>query len=184
VDALVNAVQEWSGRRSAQTTSDPAGAAGRAELGAVPRSVPCHGLRYHGRGPWTFRDYPTRGPTLIFAGLGLAAYALLDGVEAIGLWFARRCAEYLTSVVTAVLLEAEMFDLTRSVSVLKILALIINSALVIYLDVRQTVVRAARRWRPALIKSTPAQPGDHPAFKTEWLMTIRLNVISHVPELR
>lgn len=70
---------------------------------------------------------------LVLAGLGLAAYALLEGVEAIGLWFARRWAEYLTLVATAVLLVPELYELSRTVSVLKILTLVINLAVVIYL---------------------------------------------------
>jgi uncharacterized membrane protein (DUF2068 family) len=63
----------------------------------------------------------------------LAGYALLEGVEAVGLWFARRWAEYLTFVATAVLLVPEVYELTRTVSTLKVLTLIINLAVVVYL---------------------------------------------------
>lgn len=70
---------------------------------------------------------------LIELGTVLAAYALLEGVEAVGLWFARRWAEYLTFVATAVLLIPEVYELTKRVSVLKSLTLVINLAVVVYL---------------------------------------------------
>jgi uncharacterized membrane protein (DUF2068 family) len=67
------------------------------------------------------------------AAVVLAGYALLEGIEAVGLWFARRWAEYLTFVATAVLLIPEVYELTRTVSALKVLTLIINLAVVAYL---------------------------------------------------
>ena len=39
---------------------------------------------------------------LYLVGAAIAAYALLEGIEAIGLWFAKRWAEYLTFVATIV----------------------------------------------------------------------------------
>jgi uncharacterized membrane protein (DUF2068 family) len=69
----------------------------------------------------------------VLVGLVVAAYALLEGVEAIGLWQARRWAEYLTLVATAVLLIPEVWELTSRVTPTKILALIINLAVVAYL---------------------------------------------------
>src|SRR3954466_8856668 len=41
---------------------------------------------------------------LTLVGAVFAAYALVEGVEAVGLWFQRRWAEYLTFLVTASLL--------------------------------------------------------------------------------
>jgi uncharacterized membrane protein (DUF2068 family) len=62
-----------------------------------------------------------------------AAYAVLEGTEAVGLWFTRRWAEYLTLVSTAVFVPYEAHELARGVSVLKLLALAINLLIVIYL---------------------------------------------------
>lgn len=70
---------------------------------------------------------------LVLAGLVLAAYALLEGVEAGGLWWGRRWAEYLTLVATAVLLVPELYELARGLSVLKVLTLVVNLAVVVYL---------------------------------------------------
>ncbi|WP_042377395.1 DUF2127 domain-containing protein [Streptacidiphilus melanogenes] len=66
-------------------------------------------------------------------GAALAAYALLEGVEAVGLWRARRWAEYLTFVATTILLVPEVWELTGRVTVFKVVALVVNIAVVVYL---------------------------------------------------
>ena len=79
------------------------------------------------------KAFQARSGTLDLIGLALAAYAILEGIEAIGLWLARRWAEYLTFVATAVLLIPEVYELTSKVSALKIITLLINLAIVVYL---------------------------------------------------
>jgi uncharacterized membrane protein (DUF2068 family) len=71
--------------------------------------------------------------TLTKIGLVVSAYAIIEGVEAVGLWLMKRWAEYLTLIVTASLLPFEVYELTHKVSPLKITALIINLAIVVYL---------------------------------------------------
>jgi uncharacterized membrane protein (DUF2068 family) len=61
------------------------------------------------------------------------AYAVLEGSEAVGLWLGRRWAEYLTFVSTVIFVPYEVYELTKSVTYLKLLALVINCAIVIYL---------------------------------------------------
>jgi uncharacterized membrane protein (DUF2068 family) len=63
----------------------------------------------------------------------LLAYAAIEGIEAVGLWYQRRWAEYLTFIVTASLLPLEVYELVHRLSPLKILAFIINVAVVAYL---------------------------------------------------
>ena len=70
---------------------------------------------------------------LYLVGAAVAAYALLEGIEAIGLWFAKRWAEYLTFVATIVFIPYEVDELIKSVTVLKVLALVINVAIAVYL---------------------------------------------------
>jgi uncharacterized membrane protein (DUF2068 family) len=86
--------------------------------------------------------------TLTKIGLIVAAYALLEGAEAFGLWWQKRWAEYLTFIATALLLPLEIYELTHTLSPLKILTLVINLA-----------VEAAERDRdsgwPALERATP-----------------------------
>jgi uncharacterized membrane protein (DUF2068 family) len=70
---------------------------------------------------------------LYVAGTAVAAYALLEGTEAVGLWLGRRWAEYLTFLATVIFVPYEIYELTKSVSALKVLALVINLAIVAYL---------------------------------------------------
>lgn len=71
--------------------------------------------------------------TLTKIGLALSAYAVLEGAEAVGLWMGKRWAEYLTLIVTASLLPLEVYELSQRFSVLKIITLVINVAVVVYL---------------------------------------------------
>ena len=70
---------------------------------------------------------------LYLAGTAIAAYAVLEGAEAIGLWRGRRWAEYLTFVATVVFVPYEIYELAKSVTVLKVVTLVINLAIVVYL---------------------------------------------------
>jgi uncharacterized membrane protein (DUF2068 family) len=65
--------------------------------------------------------------------VGIGAYALLEGAEAVGLWWQKRWAEYLTFIATAVLLPLEIYELTHTVTPFKVIAFIINVAIVVYL---------------------------------------------------
>jgi uncharacterized membrane protein (DUF2068 family) len=70
---------------------------------------------------------------LYVAGTAVAAYSVLEGTEAVGLWLGRRWAEYLTFVATVIFVPYEIYELTKSVSALKVIALVINLAIVAYL---------------------------------------------------
>ena len=60
-------------------------------------------------------------------------YAVVEGTEAVGLWFEQRWAEYLTVVATAGFLPFEVHELTERVTILRVLALLVNVAVLIYL---------------------------------------------------
>lgn len=79
------------------------------------------------------KAFSLKSGTLHVVGLAVAAYAVLEGVEAVGLWYARRWAEYLTFLATSLFLPLEIYELTQKLSPLKIIALIVNIAVVIYL---------------------------------------------------
>ncbi len=79
------------------------------------------------------KAFTARNSTLWLVGAALAAYAVLEGVEAVGLWRGRRWAEYLTFVATALLLIPEVIELTGTVTVTKIVTLVVNLAVVGYL---------------------------------------------------
>ena len=71
--------------------------------------------------------------TLTKIGFVVAAYAVLEGAEAVGLWYQKRWAEYLTFIATTLLLPLEIYELTHRLSGFKIVTLIINVAVVVYL---------------------------------------------------
>jgi uncharacterized membrane protein (DUF2068 family) len=70
---------------------------------------------------------------LYWVGVAIAAYALLEGVEAVGLWLGKRWAEYLTFVATIVFIPYEIYELAKSITALKIVTLVINVAIAVYL---------------------------------------------------
>jgi uncharacterized membrane protein (DUF2068 family) len=71
--------------------------------------------------------------TLMIVAGALLAYAVIEGVEGVGLWFAKRWAEYLTVVATAAFLPLEVYELTEKVSYLKIGTLALNVLAVLYI---------------------------------------------------
>jgi uncharacterized membrane protein (DUF2068 family) len=71
--------------------------------------------------------------TLTLLAAGALAYAVIEMIEAVGLWTARRWGEYFAMIVTSVGLPLEIYDLTRKVTVTTIVLLLINLALVLYL---------------------------------------------------
>ena len=104
---------------------------------------------------------------LELTGVALAAYAVLEGVEAVGLWRTRRWAEYLTFVATVLLVPLEVYEIARKPTALKALTLAINVAIVLYLVVAKRLFgvrgghRAEERIReldsgwPAIEAATP-----------------------------
>jgi uncharacterized membrane protein (DUF2068 family) len=84
-------------------------------------------LGFFGR---AFKYSPSHLYTL---GLVITAYAALEATEMVGLWFAKRWAEYLTFIATTVLVPYEIYELTKSITAFKSIAFIINLAVVVYL---------------------------------------------------
>ncbi len=84
---------------------------------------------------------------LEITGVVLAAYAALEGVEAVGLWHAKRWAEYLTFVATTLLLGPEIYEIVGKLTVLKVVTLAINAAIVVYLVLAKRLfgLRGGRR---------------------------------------
>jgi uncharacterized membrane protein (DUF2068 family) len=68
----------------------------------------------------------------LFAAIALI-YAAVEGLEAVGLWYGKRWAEYLTFLVTGSLLPVEIYELSHHVSPFKVVAFVVNVAVVLYL---------------------------------------------------
>ena len=71
--------------------------------------------------------------TVRVIGIALLAYGALEGIEAIGLWFTKRWAEYLTFIATTILLPLEIYEIVNRGTVLKVIGFLVNLAVVIYL---------------------------------------------------
>jgi uncharacterized membrane protein (DUF2068 family) len=67
---------------------------------------------------------------------GTFFYASLLGIEGIGLLLRKHWAEYFTIITTGALLPLEVYELVKHMTVVKIIVLVINAAIVWYLVVR------------------------------------------------
>lgn len=63
-------------------------------------------------------------------------YAALFLTEGIGLWLVKRWGEWFSVIITSSLVPFEIYEIIRHSTVLKVLALIVNIAVVIYLVYR------------------------------------------------
>ncbi|MBY8881538.1 DUF2127 domain-containing protein [Actinacidiphila acidipaludis] len=79
------------------------------------------------------KTFDYKRSTLRTAAAGLGAYALIEVVEGVGLWFGKRWAEYLAVVATAAFLPIEVYELTEKVSYFKIGTLALNVLAVLYI---------------------------------------------------
>lgn len=79
------------------------------------------------------KAFSLKSSTIWLAAVVVTAYAILEGVEAIGLWLAKRWAEYLTLIATTVLLIPEVYEIAQGTSWLKIVTMLLNVAVVVYL---------------------------------------------------
>lgn len=77
--------------------------------------------------------FTTSSSRLHLLGAILLAYGAVEGIEAVGLWYQRRWAEYLTFIVTTSLLPLEVYEIIGHATPFKIVAFIINVMVVIYL---------------------------------------------------
>jgi uncharacterized membrane protein (DUF2068 family) len=77
--------------------------------------------------------FTLKSSTLYAVAVAAAAYAVLEGAEAIGLWYQKRWAEYLTFVATLVFLPYEIYELSRTVTAFRVTALVINLVVAAYL---------------------------------------------------
>jgi uncharacterized membrane protein (DUF2068 family) len=77
--------------------------------------------------------FTLKSSTLYAVAAVAAVYALLEGVEAVGLWYQKRWAEYLTFIATVAFIPYEIYELTRTVSPFKLVAFFLNVAIAVYL---------------------------------------------------
>ena len=71
--------------------------------------------------------------TLQWIAVGLAGYALIEIIEAVGLWLMKRWGEYFAVIATSVFLPLEIYELTEKITALRLVALLVNIVAVIWL---------------------------------------------------
>ena len=71
--------------------------------------------------------------TLTLIAGGLAAFSVVELVEGIGLWSARRWGEYFAAAVTSLGLPYEIYDITSKFTWTRLVLIVVNLALVLYL---------------------------------------------------
>jgi uncharacterized membrane protein (DUF2068 family) len=93
--------------------------------------------------------------TLALLALAAGAYAVIEVIEAVGLWLLKRWGEYFAMIATSVGIPYEIYDLTAKVTVLRVVAFVINVALVVYLVVTKRLfgVRGGKKAYQARLRS-------------------------------
>jgi uncharacterized membrane protein (DUF2068 family) len=71
--------------------------------------------------------------TLTLLTVALAAYALVEAVEGVGLWLLKRWGEYFAVVATSVFLPLEISELVKGITMTRVVTFSINVAAVTYL---------------------------------------------------
>ncbi len=90
----------------------------------------------------------------------MAAYALIEFIEAVGLWLMKRWGEYFAVVATGVFLPLEIYELTEKVTVLRLGALVINLAAVIWLLWSKRLFGHQRRRRGLPRRASHREPAQ------------------------
>jgi len=106
--------------------------------------------------------------TLLLAASALAAYAVIELIEGVGLWLVKRWGEYFAMVATSLFLPVEIYELTEKLSAFKIATLILNLAAVVYL---------------LLSKRLFGLRGGREAYERELTSSSLLEVAASLPEL-
>ncbi len=77
--------------------------------------------------------FELKSSTLQWVALALAIYALIEIIEAVGLWMLKRWGEYFAVLATSFGLPLEIYDLVEKITWLRIGTLLVNVGLVVYL---------------------------------------------------
>jgi uncharacterized membrane protein (DUF2068 family) len=89
-----------------------------------------------------------KSSTLAVLAGSAVAYCAVEAVEAVGLWMEQRWAEYLTAIATAGFLPFEIKALVDRVTVLRVVALVLNVAILVWLLWRKKLFGLNGGYRP------------------------------------
>lgn len=79
------------------------------------------------------RSFTLSPRALLIVAILIAAYAIIELIEAVGLWLGKRWGEYFAMIATSVFIPYEVYELVDKVTWLRLVAFLINLALVAYL---------------------------------------------------
>jgi uncharacterized membrane protein (DUF2068 family) len=106
---------------------------------------------------------------LTWLAIGVTAYAVIEVIEGTGLWLLKRWGEYFAMVATSLFLPYEIWDLTNKVTVLRVVAFVINLALVLYLVLTKRLfgVRGGKKAYDAKLRSESILDAEISALSAE-----------------
>jgi uncharacterized membrane protein (DUF2068 family) len=104
-----------------------------------------------------------------YIAIGLGAYAVIEVIEGVGLWLVKRWGEYFAMIVTSLGLPYEIYDLTNKVTVLRVVAFLINLGLVLYLVLTKRLfgVRGGKKAYEAMLRSESILDAEIAALAAE-----------------
>jgi uncharacterized membrane protein (DUF2068 family) len=82
---------------------------------------------------WAEEALGLSATALTWIAVAVFAYSALQATEAVGLWMVKRWGEYFAVVATSVFLPLEIHELLNRVTVLRVLAFVVNVAAVVWL---------------------------------------------------
>ncbi|MEI6446183.1 MAG: DUF2127 domain-containing protein [Nostocales cyanobacterium ELA583] len=71
--------------------------------------------------------------TLKFSGIAMAIYAIVTAIEAVGLWYEKTWAKILVIGLVGISIPPEIFELLQGFTTIKLVVLIINIIVLLYL---------------------------------------------------
>jgi uncharacterized membrane protein (DUF2068 family) len=138
------------------------------QAAAANSTVGSHGIILN----WMQRVLNLRQGTVKVLVATSLTYFILELVEAVGLWHEKRWAEYLTAVAIAGLLPFELIELAKRITVVRVGALIINLAILVWLLYRKRLFGIAGGKRslqhapldPYVLFAAPSVPDPMPSI--------------------
>ena len=104
-----------------------------------------------------------------YIAIGLGAYAVIEVIEGVGLWLVKRWGEYFAMIVTSLFLPYEIYELANKVTVLRVVAFVINLGLVLYLVLTKRLfgVRGGKKAYEARLRSESILDAEMAALAAE-----------------
>jgi len=116
--------------------------------------------------------------TLGYIAIGLGAYAVIEVIEGVGLWLVKRWGEYFAMIATSAGLPYEIYELSNKITVLRVVAFVINLGLVLYLVLTKRLlgVRGGKKAYEAKLRSESILDAEIAALAAEQEVAVEREV--------